>query len=100
MGNKTSRESSSNRTNTRNDNDIFISTDENDDYPDDTETDQEKLSYWQMAKLGYQQLVNAIIRPPRCNYSIDNLGPKKFNLAGKHFERKDFELINLRGHVL
>jgi hypothetical protein len=29
-----------------------------------------KLSYLQMAKLGYQELVNAIIRPPRADYKV------------------------------
>ena len=29
-----------------------------------------KLSYLQMAKLGYQELVNAIIRPPRAEYKV------------------------------
>lgn len=31
---------------------------------------QRKLSYMQMAKLGYQELVNAIIRPPRADYKV------------------------------
>ena len=31
---------------------------------------QQKLSYVQMAKLGYQELVNAIIRPPRAEYKV------------------------------
>jgi hypothetical protein len=31
---------------------------------------QKKLSYIQMAKLGYQELVNAIIRPPRADYKV------------------------------
>ena len=29
-----------------------------------------KLSYIQMAKLGYQELVNAIVRPPRADYKV------------------------------
>ena len=32
--------------------------------------DQRKLSYFQMARLGYQELVNAIIRPPRADYKV------------------------------
>jgi hypothetical protein len=31
---------------------------------------QKKLSYFQMAKMGYQELVNAIIRPPRADYKV------------------------------
>lgn len=31
---------------------------------------EKKLSYFQMARLGYQELVNAIIRPPRADYKV------------------------------
>ncbi len=31
---------------------------------------QKKMSYVQMARLGYQELVNAIIRPPRADYTV------------------------------
>jgi pimeloyl-ACP methyl ester carboxylesterase len=54
-------------------------------------------SYWEMAKQGYQDLVNAIIRPPRCQYSIINLGPPEFFFCGKQFRRCDFEITNYRG---
>ena len=64
---------------------------------DENSTEQEQLSYWQMIKQGYQELVNAIIRPPRCNYDIAQLGPKSFDFCGKIFERKDFDLLNQRG---
>lgn len=33
---------------------------------------QEK-NYLEMAKMGYQQLINAIIRPPRANYEVNTL---------------------------
>ena len=33
---------------------------------------QEK-NYLQMAQMGYQQLINAIIRPPRANYEVRKL---------------------------
>lgn len=32
--------------------------------------EKQKLSYIQMAKMGYQELVNAIIRPPRAEYKV------------------------------
>ncbi len=35
-----------------------------------TAQQQKKLSYIQMARLGYQELVNAIIRPPRADYKV------------------------------
>lgn len=57
----------------------------------------EQLSYWQMIKHGYQELVNAIIRPPRCQYEISQLGPKYFDFCGKSFQRTDFDVTNERG---
>ena len=53
-------------------------------------------SYYQMAKQGYQELVNAIIRPPRCEYSEQHLGPSHFKFCGKNFQRHDFQLTNPR----
>ena len=50
-----------------------------------------------MIKQGYQELVNAIIRPPRCQYTVANLGPTVFDFCGKKFQRIDFELRNPRG---
>ena len=32
--------------------------------------DPKKIGYIQMAKMGYQELVNAIIRPPRAEYKV------------------------------
>ncbi|KAL7478735.1 hypothetical protein ACHAW6_004496 [Cyclotella cf. meneghiniana] len=54
-------------------------------------------SYVQMAKTGYQELVNAIIRPPRANYREEHLGPPAFNFLGKRFTRTDFTLQTKRG---
>lgn len=42
----------------------------NDDRRKRQHTQPKKLSYIQMAKLGYQELVNAIIRPPRADYKV------------------------------
>jgi pimeloyl-ACP methyl ester carboxylesterase len=58
---------------------------------------QQKLSYVQMAKLGYQELVNAIIRPPRAEYKEETLGPPAFSFCGKRFTRTDFTLMTKRG---
>jgi len=51
-------------------------------------------------KNGYEQLVNAIIRPPRCEYELSDLGPALFTLRGKRAKRTDFELVNSRGLTL
>ena len=47
--------------------------------------DPKKMSYVQMARLGYQELVNAIIRPPRADYKMEALGPPAFTFCGKRF---------------
>jgi len=59
--------------------------------------DQAKLSYFQMARLGYQELVNAIIRPPRADYKEEALGPPAFSFCGRRFTRTDFALRTKRG---
>lgn len=50
-----------------------------------------------MAKTGYQELVNAIIRPPRAQYREEHLGPPAFSFLGKRFTRTDFTLMTKRG---
>jgi hypothetical protein len=35
-------------------------------------TSKEEMGYVEMARMGYQQLVNAIIRPPRCSYEVSS----------------------------
>lgn len=72
------------------------------DFEDDEvlEHDQPKRgrpSYWELIQQGYNELVNAIIRPPRCQYEISQLGPSIFDFCGKTFQRNDFDLYNPRG---
>lgn len=46
---------------------------------------------------GYEELVNAIIRPPRMQYTAaSGLGPAEFKHCGKRFCRTDLELTNKR----
>lgn len=80
MGNRTSKNSAD---------------DDNDDVEE--KGNGKSVSYYTMIKQSYQALVHAIIRPPRSNYETSQLGPKSFEFCGKSFERKDFELRNLRG---
>jgi len=56
-----------------------------------------KPSYWELIQQGYNELVNAIIRPPRCQYEMEQLGPPVFDFCGKTFQRIDFDLYNPRG---
>lgn len=57
-------------------------------------------SYWQMIKMGYNELVGAIIRPPRAEYLTTHLGPPSFEFCGRAFQRRDFEVVNERGQRL
>ena len=45
----------------------------------------------------YAHLWKAIIRPPRDEYEMEDLGPSKFHIAGLICQRTDFELTNPRG---
>ena len=50
-----------------------------------------------MAKMGYQECVNAIIRPPRAHsYKEETLGPQVFNYCGRTFARSDLYITNER----
>jgi hypothetical protein len=51
---------------------------------------QKKMSYVQMARLGYQELVNAIIRPPRADYKVCSILSLGFS-----WDAKEIELTNL-----
>lgn len=57
---------------------------------------QQSKGYIAMIKDSYQALVNAIIRPPRSQYEMNQLGPVKFNFCGRNFQRTDFTLVNER----
>jgi len=51
-------------------------------------------------KEGYEELVKAIVRPPRAEYTTLDLGPDQFNYGGVEFVREDSEVTNKRGHKL
>eukprot|EP00331_Platyophrya_macrostoma_P010127 CAMPEP_0176429674 /NCGR_PEP_ID=MMETSP0127-20121128/13838_1 /TAXON_ID=938130 /ORGANISM="Platyophrya macrostoma, Strain WH" /LENGTH=401 /DNA_ID=CAMNT_0017811497 /DNA_START=36 /DNA_END=1241 /DNA_ORIENTATION=- len=48
-------------------------------------------------KGGYEEVWKAIIRPPRDEYSLYDLGPKEFRLQGRNYKRTDFKIKNKRG---
>ena len=50
--------------------------------------------------LSYETLWKSIIRPPRDEYDIDQLGVNKFFHKGKTYIRHDYELINKRGQLI
>jgi fermentation-respiration switch protein FrsA (DUF1100 family) len=51
-------------------------------------------------KKGYEDLWKAIIRPPRDQYFISDLGPAKFEIDHRIFQRTDLQLQNPRGLTL
>lgn len=60
----------------------------------------QQSSWYNKAKGAYDQLVHAIIRPPRSKYDMAELGPAQFTFCGKVFRRKDFVLKNMRDQKL
>jgi pimeloyl-ACP methyl ester carboxylesterase len=66
----------------------------------DEEDPLQRMSYFQMAKVGYTRLCHAIIRPPRSSYDTEDLGPSRFTYQGRPFRRSDFEVVNGRGQAL
>ncbi|TDH67119.1 hypothetical protein CCR75_004856 [Bremia lactucae] len=65
-----------------------------------TEETSSQLSYWYLLKHGYTELVNLIIRPPRTDYDMNDIGPMKFFYAGRTFVREDFTVLNDRKQKL
>ncbi len=53
--------------------------------------------YWAQVKAGYAEAVNAIIRPPRADYTSAELGPAQFEIGGMSYKRTDFVRLNPRG---
>jgi hypothetical protein len=56
--------------------------------------------YWALMREGYDELVKAIIRPPRADYSMADLGPAEFVYGGVNFVRQDVTIPNRRGLAL
>ena len=51
-------------------------------------------------EISYATLWKSIIRPPKDEYSEDQLGESVFNYKGKTYIRKDFDLLNKQGYIL
>lgn len=49
---------------------------------------------------GYSTLWKAVIRPPKCEYDIADLGPTEFVISNTRVTRTDIELKNVQGHTL
>jgi len=57
-------------------------------------------SYWKQFKDSYDEIIDAIIRPPRVEYAEEHLGPIAFEFGGVPIARADFEFKNRRGLTL
>ncbi|KAL4429458.1 hypothetical protein ABPG74_001303 [Tetrahymena malaccensis] len=51
-------------------------------------------------KGGYSDLWKAIIRPPRDEYTIEELGPTEFKISGVRVKRTDIDIKNKQGLTL
>eukprot|EP00667_Euglena_gracilis_P010115 EG_transcript_10286 len=60
----------------------------------------ERMGYAAMVKQLYEALVCSIIRPPRAQYNIHDLGPVNFAFCGRQHRRRDFQLTNSRNLTL
>jgi hypothetical protein len=55
---------------------------------------------WSTLNSHYNNLVEAIIRPPRDSYALYDLGPTRFRIGGIIWRRRDIDLVNARGLTL
>ncbi|MCO5591029.1 hypothetical protein L7F22_045005 [Adiantum nelumboides] len=44
--------------------------------------------------------VNFVIRPPRADYSVEDLLEPEFSIKGRRYQRRDIEIRNSRGYLL
>jgi len=57
-------------------------------------TKRRKTGIWSSLKTGYEDIVRAIIRPPRARYEMKDLGDSLFELNGRAFKREDIQVRN------
>jgi hypothetical protein len=60
----------------------------------------ERVNWLTLARMGYDSVVNAIIRPPRARYSEADLGPRQFDFRRRSFQRTDLTVQGSRGCTL
>lgn len=51
-------------------------------------------------EMSYSTLWKSIIRPPKDDYTDDNLGESVFIYKHKTYVRKDYDILNKNGHIL
>lgn len=66
----------------------------------DRPTEGKKPGFLRQLSQGYEELVKAIIRPPRAYYEVSDLGPASFRVAGRQFQRTEISMRNPKGMQL
>ncbi len=66
----------------------------------DQAPEPEKPGFFGSMSQGYEELVNAIIRPPRAQYDVDDMGPREQRVGQVSVTRRDLELPGHRGKLL
>lgn len=59
-----------------------------------------RMGMWSSLKSGYEDIISAIIRPPRARYAMQDLGTPEFQLNGRCFRREDVQVRSATGLVL
>jgi len=61
---------------------------------------RKRMGMWSSLKTGYEDIIHAIIRPPRARYELKDLGAAEFQINGRCFRREDVQVRNSRGLLL
>lgn len=56
----------------------------------------DQISWGSLLSDTYDLLWKSIIRPPRSQYKLSDLGPTKFRMGSQVYTREDFQLLNAR----
>jgi len=59
-----------------------------------------RMSFFSQLGGAWDEICGMLIRPPRVEYDISDLGPMEFSIAGKQYKRVDLELQNDRNLTL
>lgn len=59
-----------------------------------------RMGVFTSLKTGYEDIVRAIIRPPRARYELQELGAAEFQMGGRSFRRQDVQVRNAQGLTL
>ena len=60
----------------------------------------QKPGFFGSVSAGYEELVNAIIRPPRAQYDVGDMGPREQLVGQLIVTRRDLELPGHRGKLV